>query len=339
MTQVWKARWRMIAGALAVLVGFCLFAPIGAIAQSPWGKDYWPNLTFTTHEGKQVKLYDDLFKGKIIVVNFMFANCGDVCPLDTAQLKRVQEIVGDRVGKDIFFYSFSVDPENDTPKALREFMSRYDIKPGWTFLTGRKEDVTALQVKLGLEPAGDNARAHSTTIYLANEKYGQWIKRSPYENPQMLANLLTGKLDPGAPRSASASSRGYEEAVAVPTHAGANLFRTRCAACHTIGGGDTLGPDLLMVSSRRSPEWLARFIKEPDKVLAEKDPVALAMKAQFRDLAMPNLQLNDKNVAELIAFMDAENILAMEAKAAAEHAGHAPGHDGGHGGHGDHAGH
>jgi protein SCO1/2 len=218
-------------------------------------------------------------------------------------------------------YSISVDPKNDTPKAMREFMAKYELKGGWTFLTGRIEDINLIQQKFGLEPAGDKPTAHSTTIILANESTGQFIKRSPYDNPQMLANLLTRHLNPSA--VGGGNSQSYANATAVRGgDEGDHLFRTRCASCHTIGGGDGLGPDLLMVSSRRSPEWLARFIREPDKMLAEKDPIATPQMAKFRNLAMPNLKLSEKNVAQLIDFIDAESKTAMEEHAAAQHAQH-----------------
>lgn len=319
------------------LAALALLAPITATAQSAWGRDYWPNVTLTTHEGKKVAFFDDVVRDKILVINFMFTKCGDVCPLDTAQLKKVQQLLGDRVGRDVFMYSISVDPDNDTPAALRDFMHKYDIGPGWTYLTGTREDVTLIQKKLGFDPAGANPRQHSTSIMLANSRTGQWIKRSPYENPQMLANMLTGTLDPNAP-SRGGSKLSYASAVSVATNDGATLFRTRCAACHSIGDGDGLGPDLLSVSWRRSPEWLARFIKEPDKMLAENDPIAIAMLPGFRNLKMPNLQLSDRNVADLIAFLDSETTIVLEERAAAEHAAHPSNHGGNHGGHG-HSGH
>lgn len=320
MNNARQSRFRQSAAALLAAVGVCLMAPIAALAQSPWGRDYWPNVTLTTHDDRQVEFYDDVLHGKIVVVNFIFTNCGDVCPLDTAQLKRVQELIGDHAGRDVMFYSISVDPANDTPEALRGFMKKFDIKAGWTFLTGRPEDITLIQRKFGFEPAGDKPTAHSTTVILANVATGQFVKRSPYDNPQMLANLLTGQLNPNS--RGSGSRQSYANAVAVATDESAQLFRTRCATCHTIGGGDGLGPDLLMVSSRRSPEWLARFIREPDRMLAEGDPVATAMLPQFRNLAMPNLKLSEANVAALLAFVDAESRKVMEERAAAQHGQH-----------------
>ncbi len=314
-----------------VLVLVTGLAPLSAHAQPRWGKDYFPNVELTTQDGRQVKLYDDLLKGKILVINFIFTSCGDVCPLDTAQLRRVQELLGDRAGRDIFMYSISVDPENDTPEKLHDYMKKFQIGPGWTFLTGKRDDITLIQKKLGLEPAGATPSAHSTSIIVANEATGQWVKRSPYENPQMLANLLTGHMDPKSLGPGSASRQSYANAITVPgLQAGETLYRTRCASCHSIGDGDGLGPDLLAVSSRRSPEWLTRWIKEPDRMLSEGDPIATAQMADYRGLPMPNLKLSNADVAALLAFIDTESQRTMESRAAATHAQH------GHGDHGHH---
>lgn len=312
-------RWFALA-----IVAFSVTAPLTAAAQSPWGKDYFPNVTLTTQDNKKVKFYDDVLQGKVLVVNFIFTKCGDVCPLDTAQLKKVSELLGDRMGKSVFFYSISVDPANDTPAALTEFKKKYEIGKGWTFLTGKLDDITLIQKKLGLEPAGDKPTEHSTSIILANEPQGQWIKRSPFENPQMLANLLAGHLNAkGMLMSETGPKQSYANAVSVPAgDAGQQLFRTRCASCHTIGAGDTLGPDLLMATGKHTDAWMKRWLTEPDKMIAEGDPYVKAQMAQFRGLAMPNLKLDAAQVDQLIAFMDSESRSVMEEKSKMQHMHH-----------------
>ena len=82
---------------------------------SPWGKDYFPNVDLVNQDGKTLKFYDDLIKDKVVAINFIYTHCGDSCPAETASLKRVQALLGDSVGKDVFFYSISIDPDHDTP--------------------------------------------------------------------------------------------------------------------------------------------------------------------------------------------------------------------------------
>ena len=94
-------------------------APVAAgESTTPWGGDYFPNTLLTDQDGRQVRFFDDLIKGKVVVINFIFTSCSDSCPLETARLRQVQKLLGDRVGKDIFFYSISIDPLSDTPGVL-----------------------------------------------------------------------------------------------------------------------------------------------------------------------------------------------------------------------------
>ncbi|MBI2319046.1 MAG: SCO family protein, partial [Betaproteobacteria bacterium] len=99
--------------------------------RSPWGKNYFPNVPLVTQDGKMVRFYDDLLKGKKVLINFIFAQCEQGCPLDTANMARVQKLLGERVGSDIFMYSITLDPEHDTPKVLKEYAAQFGAGPGW----------------------------------------------------------------------------------------------------------------------------------------------------------------------------------------------------------------
>ncbi len=86
---------------------------------------------------------------------------------------------------------------------------------------------------------------------------------------------------------------------------GEQLFTAKgCSACHTVGGGDLVGPDLAGVTTRREKTWLTRWVKEPDKVLAEGDPIATEMFDKYNKIPMPNLALTDSDVASLIAYFE-----------------------------------
>ena len=113
-------------------------------------KKYFPNFELTTHEGKRVKFYDDLIKDKIVVINFMYAKCDGICVPITANLKRVQKLLGNRVGRDIFMYSITLKPQEDTPEKLNHYVQMHNLKPGWTFLTGKPEEIEILRRKMGL---------------------------------------------------------------------------------------------------------------------------------------------------------------------------------------------
>ncbi len=98
-------------------------------------KRYFPNVTLQTQDGKHVRFYDDLVKDKIVTINFFFSNCDEVCPLVTANLVKVQKLLGDLVGRDIFMNSITLKPEEDSPATIKKYMRTFNAKPeGWTFL-------------------------------------------------------------------------------------------------------------------------------------------------------------------------------------------------------------
>src|SRR4029077_3148619 len=99
------------------------------------GAAYFSNVELITQDGKKVRFYDDLLKGKIVVIDLFYTQCLDSCPLETARLAQVQRMLGDRVGRDIYFYSISIDPWRDTPAQLKAYAEKYRIGPGWLFLT------------------------------------------------------------------------------------------------------------------------------------------------------------------------------------------------------------
>ena len=130
------ACWMLATSALITLVSSA------AGSSGPhWGADYFPNVPLITQDGTTVHFYDDLLKGKIVAIDLIYTHCVDSCPLETARLAQVQQMLGDRVGKDIFFYSISIDPKRDTPAVLKAYSEKYYAGPGWLFLTGRPDDI------------------------------------------------------------------------------------------------------------------------------------------------------------------------------------------------------
>ena len=130
-----------------------------------------PNVPLLTHEGKQVMFYDDLIKNKTVSLNFFFAQCDEICPRVMANLAKVQKLLGDDVGTKIFMYSFTLKPEEDDPEAIRRYRQMFNAKPGWTFLTGKPEDMEKIRRGIGFsypDPAIDKDK----TQHIGNVRYG-----------------------------------------------------------------------------------------------------------------------------------------------------------------------
>src|SRR5262249_37148452 len=137
-------------------------------------------------------------KGKAVAINLIYTHCQDACPLETARLAQVQRLLGDLVGKEIFFYSISIDPDHDTPAELKAYAEKFQVGPGWQCLTGKKEDIALIGEKLGLTSLTDasNRDGHMPSLMIGHEPTGQWMRNSAVDNPQFLAltirNFITG---------------------------------------------------------------------------------------------------------------------------------------------------
>lgn len=304
---------RVGGGVKCCLLTALLSVPGASVLSAPIaGESYFPNVLLTTQDGKQVRFYDDLVKGKSVAINIIYTSCTDECPLETARMAEVQRLLGAHVGKDVFFYSISIDPEKDTAPVLKAYSEKFGVGPGWLFLTGKKEDIKLLTGKLGLTRASDaiNKDGHASSLMLGSDVTGQWMRNSAVDNPKFLATTMAnfyGWKD-------VALTRDYANATEVNISKAKFLFESRCASCHTVGGGDGIGPDLNGVTARRDPAWLRRYMKEPEKVLAEGDPTAKALFEKYRKVNMPNLNLGTDDIATMVAYLAAQSD-AVAAKA------------------------
>jgi protein SCO1/2 len=299
-----------------------LLGPATAVARTRWGANYFPNVPLLTQDGKEVHFYDDLLKGKTVAINLIYTHCVDTCPLETARLAQVQKMLGDRVGKDIFFYSISIDPEHDTPSELKAYAAKFHAGPGWLFLTGKKSDLELVYHKLGLyaDPSL-NRDGHTVDLMIGNEPTGQWMRNNATDNPRFLA-MMIGDFLTGWKNSGATTQRSYAQAPDIHlTHKGQYLFATRCAACHTIGHGDGIGPDLLGVTETRDRKWLFRFIQKPEELLSSHDPQATALFNKYKQVQMPNVRLGPEDVDVLISYIAAQNKASVGQATAQQHEG------------------
>jgi protein SCO1/2 len=270
-----------------------------------WGANYFPNTPLINQDGKTVHFYDDLLKGKSVAINIIYTRCKDECPLETARMVQLQRILGERMGKDIFFYSISIDPNYDTPEVLRAYMKKYGVGPGWDFLTGKEDDIKIVAKKIGLSRTADliNPDGHSPSLMVGNEPTGRWMRNSAEDNPPFLAATIGNFLG----WKAAVAVKSYAEARPLALDKGEYIFQQRCSTCHTIGKGDAVGPDLAGVTSRRERAWLQRYIQVPDRVLAAQDPIALSLYEKYGKTRMPNLGLGSEDAAALVSYLETQS--------------------------------
>jgi protein SCO1/2 len=171
---------------------FTSFAGIGASpagAQVCSGADLIPNVKLHTHEGNEVRFYEDLVQGRQVIINMMYAHCAEFCPAITTRLVEVHRELGSRMGRDLFMYSITLKPHEDDPAALKAFARTHGaLLPGWTFLTGDAHDIETLRfalfrhdhIKFDLDPD-----SHTGKLRIINDAINRWVHVAP------LASMMT----------------------------------------------------------------------------------------------------------------------------------------------------
>ncbi len=303
---------RQLASALACLVLMAIGIPAAlaggdqpAAVGKRWGANYFPNSVVYDQDGKPLHFYDDVIKGKIVVVSFIFTSCKDLCPLTIARLAEVRNRLGDAVGRDVFFVTVSIEPEKDTPAALKAYAETFQTGQGWQFLTGNPDEIKEIRSKFG--ELSRNKSQHNAEVVLGNDRTGEWARDSAFSDPVLLTMNIRA-MDPdwrAQPTNVSAPSAG--SAAPMPSLPGVAMYRRLCMACHTVGKGDRVGPDLNGVSKRRTHDWLTEFISNPEQMRQQNDATTLALSAKFKGAIMPSLGLSKADAAELIAYIDEQS--------------------------------
>jgi protein SCO1 len=178
---------------LAVL--FVLVVPAAVAENAPTGTahPYFEDTVLVNQDGREVRFYTDLIRGKIVVMDFIFTRCVGPCPILSGTFAKLQSRLGDRLGKDVFLLSFSVDPDYDTPARLKEYAGRFRARPGWTFLTGSRQNVEAVLRKLGQWV--ETPDQHQTVFILGNEHTGLWKKAFGLAKPEDLFPVIDSVVD------------------------------------------------------------------------------------------------------------------------------------------------
>ena len=160
-------------------------------------RKYFTDVELLNQNGEKVRFYSDVLKGKTVIVNAFFTTCTSVCPPMNRNMEKIQEVLGDRVGRDVFLVSITVDPEVDTPARLKDYAKKFHAGAGWVFLTGKKENLDWALYKLGqyVETKDD----HKTIFIIGNEPTGLWKKAFGMANVAELVQVVESVVnDKGA---------------------------------------------------------------------------------------------------------------------------------------------
>jgi len=176
------------------LLALLIAAPL--LAQEPPQRpaaSYFGDIELLNQDGQTMRLYSDVLKDKVVVINSFFASCSASCPVMSKSLAAIQSRFADRLGRDLIFVSITVDPVNDTPAKLHAYAEKWQARRGWYFLTGSKANVDAALKKLGQyveEPS-----AHMNIIVIGNERTGLWKKAFGLAPSDDLAKVVESVLN------------------------------------------------------------------------------------------------------------------------------------------------
>jgi protein SCO1/2 len=154
---------------------------------------YFTDVSLVNQDGEAMRLYSDLLKGKVVVIDFFFATCQGTCLPMNRNLQKVQDSLGDRLGKEVYLISISVDPAVDTPARLKEYAKKLNARPGWYFLTGEKASVDFALRKLGQYV--ENKQDHTNIFIIGNERTGLWKKAFGLAKPDELIKVVDSVID------------------------------------------------------------------------------------------------------------------------------------------------
>ena len=177
---------------LAALPGRGAPSAAPAPAQDP-ALEYFGDTILVDQDGREQRLYTDLMKDRIVLIHVGFIRCTSICPSATASLKKIQDRLGDRLGRDVHILSITIDPEHDTPALLKEHAAHLEARPGWHLLTGTPEHVETVLRKLGLWAAAPEK--HPAVLIFGNLRTGLWKKAFAMAGPDEVVAVAESVID------------------------------------------------------------------------------------------------------------------------------------------------
>jgi len=154
-----------------------------------------PNARFRTQDDREVRFYDDLIKGRQVMVMMMYANCETFCPLATQRMVELHhQALASRMGKDLFMVNISLKPHEDDPATLKAYAQMHKaLLPGWTFLTGDQYDVDTLRYTffshehIGIDLDADQ---HAGSMKIINDRTGRWFHADVFASKRTMLDHI-----------------------------------------------------------------------------------------------------------------------------------------------------
>lgn len=185
-----KYRTRVYAVLVLLILSVLLLAQE---QQTSGAEQYFTNTELVDQDGKSWRFYQEILKGRTVVISSFHASCTSTVPIYNGSLEKIQQAFEGRMGSDLLIVSITMDPESDTPAKLKDYAPRFNAGPGWLFLTGSKQNVEFMLKKLGYYVAA--LEDHSSVFTIGNEKTSLWKKALGLAKSEDLIEIVRSVLD------------------------------------------------------------------------------------------------------------------------------------------------
>jgi len=146
------------------------------------------DLELVTQDGKRVKFKSEVIGDKLVAMTFIFTSCTTICPVYNAIFSRLQPLLGERLGSEVILVTLTVDPTTDVPARMKKEAEKYQAKPGWYYLTGKKGNVD--QVLEGLDAYFADFTQHPPMALVGDGKTGTWKRYTGFPKPEQLLAMI-----------------------------------------------------------------------------------------------------------------------------------------------------
>ena len=146
------------------------------------------DLELLTQDRKRVKFKSDVIADKLVAMTFTYTSCTTVCPVYNAIFTQLQDLLGRRLGKDVVLVTMTVDPARDVPRRMKKEAKKFKAKPGWVYLTGKKQNVD--QVLRGLDAYFPDFTQHPPMAIVGDGKTGTWKRFNGFPQAEHLLAMI-----------------------------------------------------------------------------------------------------------------------------------------------------
>ena len=158
-------------------------------------RNYFTDTPLVAQDGRSMRFYSDVLKNRLVLINFVFTECGDACPLITRKLLEARQELGP-LAREVRNVSITIDPERETPETMAAFARKHGaIDPEWFWLSGSKANIELVAKRLGAYT--ESREEHFTGLIVGNLRTDRWAKIRPDAPPVVIAEQLRriGELD------------------------------------------------------------------------------------------------------------------------------------------------